>query len=207
MEYEQLKKLEQNSRIPSGCGVSGIINKNGEVFSGEKIISSICLMKERGNGLGAGYAAYGIYPELCNRWCFHIMYDTSEEKERVEQFLETRFDIIEIEPIPTKKIKTLSFSPILFRYFVDIKDEFYEGLNFQEDFVLDSVMKINREFKNACIFSSGKNMGIFKGVGHPDEIAEFYKIYDYKGYIWTAHNRFPTNTVGWWGGAHPFWNS
>ncbi|MGC9361151.1 MAG: hypothetical protein ACP5G7_12415, partial [Anaerolineae bacterium] len=23
-------------------------------------------------------------------------------------------------------------------------------------------------------------------------------------YLWTAHNRFPTNTPGWWGGAHPF---
>ena len=24
------------------------------------------------------------------------------------------------------------------------------------------------------------------------------------GYLWTAHNRFPTNSVGWWGGSHPF---
>lgn len=24
------------------------------------------------------------------------------------------------------------------------------------------------------------------------------------GYLWTAHGRFPTNTHGWWGGAHPF---
>ncbi|MFQ3549597.1 MAG: hypothetical protein SNJ70_07590, partial [Armatimonadota bacterium] len=27
---------------------------------------------------------------------------------------------------------------------------------------------------------------------------------DYKGYIWTAHSRFPTNSQAWWGGAHPF---
>jgi glutamate synthase domain-containing protein 1 len=27
---------------------------------------------------------------------------------------------------------------------------------------------------------------------------------EYKGYIWVAHSRFPTNTPGWWGGAHPF---
>ena len=26
----------------------------------------------------------------------------------------------------------------------------------------------------------------------------------YEAYIWTAHGRFPTNTPGWWGGAHPF---
>jgi glutamate synthase domain-containing protein 1 len=26
----------------------------------------------------------------------------------------------------------------------------------------------------------------------------------YRGYIWTAHGRFPTNSQAWWGGAHPF---
>lgn len=26
----------------------------------------------------------------------------------------------------------------------------------------------------------------------------------YKGYLWLGHNRYPTNTPGWWGGAHPF---
>jgi glutamate synthase domain-containing protein 1 len=47
-------------------------------------------------------------------------------------------------------------------------------------------------------------MGAFKGVGYPEDIAEFFRLEEYKGYIWTAHNRFPTNTPGWWGGAHPF---
>ena len=27
---------------------------------------------------------------------------------------------------------------------------------------------------------------------------------EYEGYSWTAHGRYPTNTPGWWGGAHPF---
>lgn len=47
-------------------------------------------------------------------------------------------------------------------------------------------------------------MGAFKGVGFPAQIAEFFRIEEYRAYIWTAHNRFPTNTPGWWGGAHPF---
>ncbi|MCM8789075.1 MAG: glutamine amidotransferase family protein, partial [Candidatus Omnitrophica bacterium] len=107
-------------------------------------------------------------------------------------------------PIPVKKLKSLSYIPALHRYFLNIKNETFDDLMSHRDFMLATVMKINKEFKNACVFSSGKNMGIFKGVGHPDEIAEFYNISDYKGYIWIAHNRFPTNTVGWWGGAHPF---
>jgi glutamate synthase domain-containing protein 1 len=47
-------------------------------------------------------------------------------------------------------------------------------------------------------------MGVFKGVGYPEEIAEYFKLEEYEGYLWTAHGRFPTNTPGWWGGAHPF---
>ncbi|MCX7706125.1 MAG: glutamine amidotransferase family protein [bacterium] len=204
MEYEQLKEIERGERIPSGCGIAGIVNKKGNEFSGEMIISSICMMKDRGNGLGAGYAGYGIYPEFRDNWCLHIMYDQRGEKESVEEFLETRFNIVEQQPIPVKKVKSLSFVPILQRYFLDIKNDISDTLLDKEDFILETVMKINKEFKGACVFSSGKNMGVFKGVGHPDEMAEFYKIYDYRGYIWLAHNRFPTNTVGWWGGAHPF---
>ncbi len=47
-------------------------------------------------------------------------------------------------------------------------------------------------------------MGAFKGVGYPEDIGEFFMLENYEGYIWTAHGRFPTNTPGWWGGAHPF---
>ncbi|MCM8759422.1 MAG: glutamine amidotransferase family protein [Candidatus Omnitrophica bacterium] len=204
MEYEQLKLIEKSVKIPSGCGVAGIINKNAIRFSPDTIISSICMMKERGNGLGSGYAGYGIYPELRDKWCLHIMYDKPGEKENVEEFLETGFNIVEQQPIPVKKSKRLPFVPVLYRYFLDVKNEVSTNVSSEEDFILETVMKINRNFDGACVFSSGKNMGIFKGVGHPDEIAEFYNIHNYKGYTWIAHNRFPTNTVGWWGGAHPF---
>ncbi|MFR0869613.1 MAG: hypothetical protein ACLSGS_11690 [Adlercreutzia sp.] len=47
-------------------------------------------------------------------------------------------------------------------------------------------------------------MGAFKGVGYPEDIGAFYRICDYDAWAWTAHGRFPTNTPGWWGGAHPF---
>ena len=204
MEYEQLRELEKNNRISSGCGVAGVINRVGKIFSGEQILASICTMKERGNGLGSGYAGYGIYPEMKDYWCFHIMYDETYARNLVEEFLETRFIIVHREPIPTKKINTLRYVPLLYRYFLEIKEKDNEDLFLQEEYIIETVMKINRNFKGACVFSSGKNMGIFKGVGDPDEIGDFFKIYDYKGYIWTAHNRFPTNTVGWWGGAHPF---
>ncbi|MDN5294477.1 MAG: hypothetical protein PWQ31_1782, partial [Eubacteriales bacterium] len=49
-------------RIPSGCAISGIMNVKGKKMNGEAIIKSIALMHDRSNGLGGGFAAYGIYP-------------------------------------------------------------------------------------------------------------------------------------------------
>ena len=47
-------------------------------------------------------------------------------------------------------------------------------------------------------------MGVFKAVGYPEDVGEFYRLDEYSAYSWTAHGRYPTNTPGWWGGAHPF---
>jgi glutamate synthase domain-containing protein 1 len=74
----------------------------------------------------------------------------------------------------------------------------------ENDVVTHIVMDINVNVKGATVFSSGKNMGVFKASGWPEDVANFYRIEDYKGYIWLAHNRYPTNSPGWWGGAHPF---
>jgi len=74
----------------------------------------------------------------------------------------------------------------------------------KERYTARCVMKINKKIDGAYVFSSGKNMGVFKAVGFPEDVGEFYKLYDYAGYCWTAHGRYPTNTPGWWGGAHPF---
>jgi glutamate synthase domain-containing protein 1 len=41
-------------------------------------------------------------------------------------------------------------------------------------------------------------------VGYPEDIGRFYMLETYDAYQWTSHGRFPTNTPGWWGGAHPF---
>jgi glutamate synthase domain-containing protein 1 len=47
-------------------------------------------------------------------------------------------------------------------------------------------------------------MGVFKAVGFPEDVGRFYKLEEYEGWCFTAHGRYPTNTPGWWGGAHPF---
>jgi len=188
----------------SGCGIIGIMNEQGDAFSGEDIVAAICNMMERGNGLGAGFAGYGIYPDLKDYWCFHIMYQDEGARVAAEEYMNRHFKVKHHENIPTKRVKALGSVPSLFRYFLETHDEMRYIDGGDKDYVIECVMEINRHIEGAFVFSSGKNMGVFKGVGNPDEIAEFYQIPEYNGYIWTAHNRFPTNTPGWWGGAHPF---
>lgn len=197
---------EGQIRIPSACGLLGYINKRGQKSNGDSIVNAMSIMRERGNGLGAGFAVYGIYPDREDYYAFHLFFENKRAKDETEIFLQNHFTIIDSEEIPTRKVKNIKKPPIIWRYFLEVKEKenIYDQSETEEDLIVNILMSINSQIEGAYAFSSGKNMGIFKGVGYPEDIGEFYKLESYKGYIWTAHSRFPTNTPGWWGGAHPF---
>lgn len=198
-------ELEGHVRIPSGCAISGIFNRKGVRTSGEDIIKSIALMHDRSNGLGGGFAAYGIYPEYANFYAFHLFYEDTSCQVSTEKYIETYFDVEHAEIIPTNKTEGISDAPIIWRYFLKPnKVKMRKSGLTEKEYVMRNVMKINGEFPGAFVASSGKNMGAFKGVGYPEDIGRFYRLEEYNAYLWTAHGRFPTNTPGWWGGAHPF---
>ncbi|MBN1156841.1 glutamine amidotransferase family protein [Candidatus Woesearchaeota archaeon] len=189
----------------SACGLFGFINEDGKRQNGEIARKAMALMRERSNGLGGGFAAYGIYPEYDDLYAFHVMYDDEKSKERTEEFLSKNFIIGKDEKMPHRHVNAIKTHPLLWRYFLKVKEHKQDLAEIEEkDFVVKTVMQVNSVLEGAYIFSSGKNMGIFKAVGYPEDVADFFKIEDYHGYIWTAHGRFPTNTPGWWGGAHPF---
>ncbi|MFH0964656.1 MAG: glutamine amidotransferase family protein [Planctomycetota bacterium] len=193
-------------RVLSGCAIAGLINRRGALLPGNIIIESINVMADRTTTLGAGFAAYGIYPKFSELYAFHIMYEDEAARRRTEQYLRSRFHIEHEEVIPTTPVRTVDPPHGLYRYFLDpLVGPFQDSRSLTfEDYVREVVMDINAEIDGAFVFSSGKNMGVFKGVGTPAGIAEFFCIADYAAYIWIAHGRFPTNTPGWWGGAHPF---
>ncbi len=192
-------------RIPSGCAISGIFSKSGKRIDGSSIIKSIATMHDRSNGLGGGFAGYGIYPEYKDYYAFHIFYDSHEAKDVCEKFLERHFDIINLSKIPTRRHPKITNEPLIWRYFVQPLQIKLDASQLAEDeFTSRAVINVNTNIEGAYIFSSGKNMGVFKAVGYPEDVGEFYKLEDYQGYCWTAHGRYPTNTPGWWGGAHPF---
>lgn len=187
------------------CGLAGICDTSGARFSGEEIIRAMAVQRDRGNGLGAGYAGYGIYPEFAAHQAFHVMYDDIVAKEAGDHYFEHMFVVDRSEPIPTAPTTGITDEPLLWRYFVTIDPLALEKTALtHDDYIVDAVMHINTRIPGAFVASSGRNMGVFKGVGFPEEIGHFYRLDEYEGTTWTAHNRFPTNTPGWWGGAHPF---
>ena len=198
-------KVEGQVRIPSGCAIAAVISKEGNRMSGEMIYNAMKPMHDRSNGLGGGFAGYGIYPEYKEFYALHIFFDSRATRKECEVFLKERFEIVKSEIVPTRTIPAITDEPIIWRYFVAPLKSLLASMQLDEkEFVARTVMKINTEMKGAYVFSSGKNMGTFKAVGFPEDVGVFYKLEEYEGYSWTAHGRYPTNTPGWWGGAHPF---
>jgi glutamate synthase domain-containing protein 1 len=192
-------------KVYDACGLIGIMDVTGERFPGHDIVTGIVNMTERGNGLGSGYAAYGCYPQYADCYAFHIMYTNPDSRPQVESLLRTDFILVHDEEVPHNPAPGLRHAPLIWRYFlrVDEHDQTREPQD-PAEYVVAKVMAVNTAGLGAYIYGSGINVGVFKGVGFPEQIAEYFGIVDYSAYLWTAHNRFPTNTPGWWGGAHPF---
>lgn len=196
---------EGDVRIPAGCAIAAIMDRSGARHDGSDILRSIALMHDRSNGLGGGFAAYGIYPEYEELYAFHIMYESDEARRETEAYLDTYFMSEKQERIPTEPVASIKNPPDIWRYFAAPHPmrQAASGLD-EAEYTMAHVFHINGKIDGAFVASSGKNMGAFKGVGYPEDIGAFYRICDYDAWAWTAHGRFPTNTPGWWGGAHPF---
>jgi glutamate synthase domain-containing protein 1 len=191
-----------DDKVYDACGLIGIFDTSGQCFSGHDIVKGIVNMTERGNGLGSGFAAYGCYPEYSDCYAFHVMYTNPDNRPQIEALLKSDFVLVYDEQVPHNNVIGLRDPPLIWRYFLLT----HEGQSAQDEaeYVVSKVMQVNTAGLGAYIYGSGKNVGVFKGVGLPEQIAEYFGIERYEAYLWTAHNRFPTNTPGWWGGAHPF---
>ncbi len=203
LDLKKINNPYNDDKVIAACSIFGMMDTCGNLFSGRDIIKAIANMHVRGNGLGGGFAVYGLYPEYSDKYALHIMFQSKEGREDTEKFLNSSFRVIKSEEIPTKPGAVIKDAPHVWRYFVDADPLQQAGIT-TEDYVVNHVMHINTAIKDSYVFSSGKNMGVFKGIGFPEEIADYFCLEDYKGYLWTAHGRFPTNSRSWWGGAHPF---
>ena len=193
------------------CSIFGAMNQGGERFNAAGVMRAIANMHVRGNGLGGGFAAYGIYPHYRDYYAFHLMFtgkskqDRLEAKAELEALLSHKFDVVYDEEIPHEDESTMIDPPLVWRYFLLPHKRGEEVALSDEEYIVSKIMQVNTKIENAYVFSSGKNMGCFKGVGYPEEIGRYFMLDRlYQAYTWTVHGRFPTNTQAWWGGAHPF---
>ncbi len=202
-EVNQVNNPYHDDKVIDACSIFGMMDTSGRRFSGEGVIRAIANMHVRGNGLGGGFAVYGLYPEYAELYAFHIMYLSREGQRETEAFLKENFNLVYDEEVPTRTTSAIVDPPLVWRYFLEVGRHKPEEQS-EDDYVVGRVMTINTKFEDAFVFSSGKDMAVFKGVGFPEDIAAYFCLEQYEGYLWTAHGRFPTNTPGWWGGAHPF---
>jgi glutamate synthase domain-containing protein 1 len=202
-DIRQVNNPRNDDKVIDACSIFGAMNTAGERFSGEGVIRAIANMHDRGNGLGGGFAVYGLYPEYADCYALHIMYLSQQGQQETEAFLQNNFHLVFQEEVPTRPTPKIACAPLVRRYFLQLGPHQPEK-QFEDDYVVDRVMEINTCLSDSFVFSSGKNMAVFKGVGYPEEIADYFCLEQYQGYLWTTHGRFPTNTPGWWGGAHPF---
>jgi glutamate synthase domain-containing protein 1 len=204
-ETKEMALREGEIRIPSGCAIAGVFAKDGSLIPGNLVSRAMTSMHERSNGLGGGFAGYGIYPQNREFYALHIFYNDTDARSACEKYLDHVFEVVNLSKIPIRKTKKITDEPLIWRYFVAPHPNRLRDSQLDEkEYVARAVIRINSTFTGCFVFSSGKNMGVFKGVGYPEDIGNFYRLDEYEGYCWTAHGRYPTNTPGWWGGAHPF---
>jgi glutamate synthase domain-containing protein 1 len=209
-EFARMRRLTEKPATPPGrrerigeaCGIAALVNVDGRPESGARIGKMLRTMADRENGLGAGYAAYGLFPERPDLYCLQMLLDDREALARAREFLGQTFLVDAEEEIPTFPVGTLAGKPpVCWRFFVAPPKE---AGGREDDYVMTQVFRVNGELPGAFVMSSGKDMAVFKGNGWSHEIYDFYGIGDYRAPLWLAHSRFPTNSPGWWGGAHPF---
>ena len=123
-------------------------------------------------------------------------------------------DIHDGRAVPTlddyRQVEGLEIKPPdVWRYFVrvkqDILSQFADQNHFkgtdprkiEDEYIWQNTTKLNREFydaqgdKKAFVLSQGRNMMILKIVGYAEQVAQYYRLEDFRAHIWIAHQRYP----------------
>lgn len=153
---------EGQVRIPSGCAIAAIIDRKGGKINGSEIIKSIALMHDRSNGLGGGFAAYGIYPEHADDYAFHVFYESAAAKMSAKIFYSSTSMLMCLKNTH-QKVESIANGPDIWRYFAKPnKVRMKEARMDEEEYTVQCVMRVNQHIDGAFIFSSGKIWAVLK---------------------------------------------
>src|SRR3990172_6563633 len=101
-DIRQINNPYNDDKVIDACSIFGMMDTAGGRFSGEAVIRAIANMHVRGNGLGGGFAIYGLYPEYADLYALHIMYLSRQGQQETEAFLRDRFYLVLDEEVPTR---------------------------------------------------------------------------------------------------------
>jgi len=172
---------------------------SGKRFGAERASEAIANMHERSNGLGGGFAVYGIYPDSGDELCSNtVMYLNQESKEKSEAIINNKLRRSTLWEIPVDYFSS-GYSPsCLCGDTLFIRSRVSSLILKQDDFVVEQVMRLIWR-QVAPTSSQAVRTWRLQGRGFSRGCAEFFRLNDYEGYMWICHGRFPTNTPGWWG--------
>ncbi len=154
--------------------------------------------------------------------------DPAVQDEVEAQFINDQFDVHSAGLVSTvddyREVPGLEVRPPdVARYFVRVKpallDRFIEENRLkdltprqaEDEFIYRNSFHLNQTFyaslgeKRAFVLSHGRNLMILKIVGYAEQVAQYYRLEDFRAHIWIAHQRYPTKGRVWHpAGAHPF---
>ena len=139
-ELNLMQNPYQDGKVIDACSIFGVMDTSGKRFSGEGVIRAIANMHDRGNGLGGGFAVYGLYPEYADYYAFHIMYLSRQGQEKVEAFLRDKFHLVHTDEVPTRLTPNIVNPPVVRRYFLEVSAAKPEEQS-ADDYVVEKVME------------------------------------------------------------------
>ena len=180
----------------SGCGVLGILRKSGAgKIPSEQALTAIECVRYRGSRLGAGFASIDL-DRGGSAFKVKAFVDSMETAELVDKLLSERQGIRIVERgyedyDPGRRFNT-----------------WVTWVRGEADTVSQAVSEINQvlwgERIRGRIYSWGRFVDVFKGVGYPRDVAESCMLAKggVEADLWIAHTRQPTNSPG----IYPVWS-
>ncbi|BBG24098.1 Glutamine--fructose-6-phosphate aminotransferase [Sulfuracidifex tepidarius] len=175
--------------IPSGCGVFGVIRKDGKKkIPGSTVVKAIEKVRHRGSDKGAGFATFNL---------------GEGNVYSLKAFLEGD---------PSRIMRMLNEHGLQ----VTSMNASYERGSFCNCSImtLGDVNRLKKAVRNinevlwddsrgkGRIYSVGTSVSVFKDVGYPADVARKYNVELMEGDMWLAHTRQPTNSPGF----YPYWS-
>jgi glutamate synthase domain-containing protein 1/glutamate synthase domain-containing protein 3 len=179
---------------PSGCGILGVLRKRSAgKIRGSEVLKAIERVRYRGSDKGAGYAVFNIDPDLGGNG-YRVKIFIDNRKAGIEDIIETlKSQGFEIKIGRIENLRgPINSCELLIRASNSAK-------------LMRTIRKLNQALwgqRLGRIYSSGRSLDVFKGVGFPIDVASIYNIENIEGDMWLAHTRQPTNSPG----HYPYWS-